>query len=897
VFVAGALAAISAFAFVTRIEYRTQRSDLMSPDKDYQQRWQRHVAEFGDDDDIVLIVEGGDPERRRAVIDQLAEDIGHRPELFERLLNRVDLRPLRNRALLFLTTDEIASILDNLKRMGPLLNGPLGAFAWRQLNLVHLLRDARLRIERWDSSQPIPPPDLQFLSQLLAVVKSAGQAMRDPADYRNPWGQWLPRDRQALTLLDEPQYLQSDDGRLAYLLVRPVKDAASFTPVLESVRGLRQIVEARRGEFSDLEFGLTGLPVLESDEMESSQAGANRAGWIALAGVALLYFVVYRCLRLPLISVGTLLVGTLWSMGWLTLTVGHLNILSACFAVMLIGLGDYGVLWQSHYEARRKAGDAVADAARSTALTVGPGIITAACSTALAFFAAMLADFQAVAELGWIAGCGVLFCALSTFTFLPAIVALTDRRGYLGNSLRLVTLDGESRLPGIRNPQSAIRNPAWLPGLANKPRWVLAAGLLAAVTAGVFATRARYDHNLLNLQSPDSPAVHWAQRFLNTTTGAGWCALSHASTREEAQALKEQYERLPEVSRVVEIASLLPVEQERKLPMMREIAGLLNRLPSADRGVTPAACSPSELQHECDLFLRSLAEPIHKLGFPILNDIALKMVVLRETSGQCPQTQLDQFGQRLVADLLADLHKLRSATTANTIEMSDLPAELRGRYVGQSGQWLVQAFAKEGLWEIEPLKRFVSAARTVDPDATGKPFGTLEGLLGMQRGFAWAGIYSLAVIVLVLLADFRSLMHTLLALLPLAIGSVVTVGVMAICGVAFNPANMIALPLIVGVGVDNGVHVLHDYLGLRGGPYVLNRSTGAGVAVAALTTVLGFGALMTAGHRGLVSLGFVLALGVTSSMIAALVVLPAMLRLMSRESKITTAHTRPRAAA
>jgi predicted RND superfamily exporter protein len=139
--------------------------------------------------------------------------------------------------------------------------------------------------------------------------------------------------------------------------------------------------------------------------------------------------------------------------------------------------------------------------------------------------------------------------------------------------------------------------------------------------------------------------------------------------------------------------------------------------------------------------------------------------------------------------------------------------------------------------------------------------------------------------------------HTLLALLPLAIGSVVTVGVMAICGVAFNPANMIALPLIVGVGVDNGVHVLHDYLGLRGGPYVLNRSTGAGVAVAALTTVLGFGALMTAGHRGLVSLGFVLALGVTSSMIAALVVLPAMLRLMSRESKITTAHTRPRAAA
>lgn len=892
-----ALAAVSAFAFVTRIEYRTQRSDLMSPDKDYQQRWLRHVAEFGDDDDIVLIVNGSDSDRRRAAIDLLAKDIGGRPELFERILHQVDLRPLRNRALLFLNQDEIASVLANLKQMSPLLNGPFGSLAWRNLNLVHLLRDARARIERWDAIQPVLPADMQFLGQLLAVVHSASSALGDPASYRNPWGQWLPRDRQAMTLLDEPQYLQSDDGRLAYLLVRPVKDNGSFTPVLESVGALRQMIDARRGEFSDLEFGLTGLPVLESDEMESSQAGANRAGWIALAGVALLYLIVYRCLRLPLLSIATLLVGTLWAMGLLTLTVGHLNILSACFAVMLIGLGDYGVLWVTHYEDRRKAGDDPRDASLSTAFTVGPGVVTAACSTALAFFAAMLADFQAVAELGWIAGSGVLLCALATFTFLPAVVALTDRRGYLSNGLRVVTLDGESRVPRIGNPQIEIRNSAWLPGLANKPRWVLAAGIIVAVTAGMFATRASYDHNLLHLQSPDSSAVSWAQRFMNTTSGAGWCSLSHAATREEAQSLKERFERLPEVSRVVEISSLLPADQDRKLPLMQEIVKHLSRLPGADAGIVPASCVTSDLQQECGQFLSALAQPIQGRDLPILKDVAASMVVLRELAGQCPQANLDSFGQRLIADLLADLHKLRSVATGGAIDMSDLPPALRERYVGKTGHWLVQAFAKQGLWEIEPLQQFVAAARTVDAEATGKPFGTLEGLLGMQRGFAWAGVYSLVAIVLVLLADFRSIGNTLLALAPLAVGSIITVGVMAMCGMAFNPANMIALPLIVGVGVDNGVHVLHDYLGHGRGDYVLNRSTGSGVAVAALTTVLGFGALMTAGHRGLMSLGFVLALGVTSCMIAALVLLPALLRVMSGDAKVATAYTRPRAAA
>src|SRR5207244_2588278 len=167
---------------------------------------------------------------------------------------------------------------------------------------------------------------------------------------------------------------------------------------------------------------------LENDEMALSDVDSERASWLALLGVAVLYFAVYRGFRFPLLTVASLVAGTLWALGWATVTVGHLNILSSAFAVMLIGMGDYGVLIVTHYEDERKAGRGVLDATKRATAAVGPSILTAATGTALAFFAAMLADFTAVAELGWIAGCGVLLCAFACFTVLPALLVLTDRR-------------------------------------------------------------------------------------------------------------------------------------------------------------------------------------------------------------------------------------------------------------------------------------------------------------------------------------------------------------------------------------------------------------------------------------------------------------------------------------
>lgn len=873
------VAVVSVAAYVTKIEYRTQRTDLESPDKDYLKRWREYVTEFGDEDDMVVVVRGSDAGEMRRAIDELAKTAANYPDLFDRIFARVDLSTLKDRALLYLPPDQLHSIRENLDRMGPLLSAPIGPIAWRSLTLTNLLRQARERAGRLDPDAQLAPADEQFLKQLTATVRSANATLRDPKAYRNPWDSLMPNDPARNTsLLDEPRYFFSGDGGMAFLLIHPVKAEASFAPAEAGVATLRRLIDETRPKYPDLVFGLTGLPVLETDEMTASQRDSALAGWLALAGAALLYALVYRGFRYPLLTVSTLLLGTAWAMGWMTLTVGHLNILSAAFAVMIIGLGDYGVLWVTHYEQRRTSGESPEAATRATAGHIGPSIAVAGLTTALAFFAAMLADFRAVAELGWIAGCGVLLCALSCFTWLPALIRLTDRRGLLAP---LAVIDAEGVSQPVYAPTS---KPAmWLPSLARRPRYVLAASIGLLVVAVGYAGRVRYDHNLLNMQAEGLESVRWERELIDATAGASWHAVSHTATPQEALSLKARYETLPGVSRVVEVASLVPSDQDVKLPLVTDIRKRLTHLPANGQAISPMTSPVREVQKEAALLLGAL-QPLAPISrHALLEDLVRGLTELRDhptfRSGESARDVLRQFETRMAGDLVADLHRLRAVATPRAINVSDLPVCLRERFIGAHGRWLVQAYARENLWEIEPLDRFVNEVRSVDPDATGKPFGTLEGLLAMQSGFCRAGLYALFVIVVVLAVDCRTLRHTAVALVPLGVGFVLLLGIMGLAGRSLNPANMIALPLIVGCGVDNGVHVIHDYRRRRRGPYALARSTGKGICVSALTTVLGFGSLIISQHRGLSGLGFALALGVTTCMLAALVLLPAILRL------------------
>ncbi|MDB5313472.1 MAG: superfamily exporter, partial [Gemmataceae bacterium] len=432
---------------------------------------------------------------------------------------------------------------------------------------------------------------------------------------------------------------------------------------------------------------------------------------------------------------------------------------------------------------------------------------------------------------------------------------------------------------------------AWLPALANRPKLVLAVGLVLLIGCGGFAGRLSYDHNLLNLQPRDLESVTWEHKLIDRGAGMTWDAMSVARTRDEARALRARYEAIPEVGRVMEVTALVPADQEAKLPAVRAIHDRLKTLTPADKLPAPTGSSPDRVRELTDR-IRT-----HASDNPALSTAAdALLAALAATPGNAVAARLRAFDRRLAADLAADLNQLKAVSRPAPIALSDLPNELRERYVGANGEYLVRAFARDSLWDYDALRRFTTAATTADPEATGKAFRTQEGLRQMKAGFEWAGAYALVAIVIVLLLDLRRLTDLLLGLFPLVVGVVLTLGVMGVCGVALNPANMIALPLIVGVGVDNGVHVLHDYRARRrpGAVYRLGSATGRGVLVAALTTILGFGTLMIARHRGMASLGLALTLGVTFCMVAALIWLPAVLRLLDERAQRARGESEPR---
>ncbi len=918
------LAGLSIYAAGTRLQYKTQRNDLVSPHKDYQQRRRDYLAEFGDDDDIVVVVKGEDRPRMEKALDALAVRVQARPDLFDRLFFKVDLRSLRNRALMFLATEEIQAIQQNLRDMGLLLQ--IGPLAWRNLTLSSLLKEAGQRAEKMKAGERLPLGDAEFLTQLWNITRNAKDVVADPSRYKTPWASLLARPPEQKDLLAEPQYFFSDPPgssgggqTLAFLLVRPVKEEGSFTYALKSVTAMREIVAQTRPDYPGVDFGVTGLPVLETDEMIAADHDTRLASCLAIAGVTLLFFLVYRSIWYPLLTVATLLIGTAWAMGWLTVTVGHLNILSATFAVMLIGMGDYGVLWVMRYEQARKRGADVRTALLHTTTHVAIGNLTAASTLALAFFAAMFADFQAVAELGWIAGCGVLLCAFACFTILPALLMLFDRRKPMQNAECRMQNENEQERPPqilpIRNSafcilHSALENDAWLPGLARRAGWVAFAGLALTAGLGYCAWRGvTYDHNLLHLQARDLDSVKWELTLIEHTAGANWHAVSYTATPQEALALKARYEKLPEVARVVEVASLVPADQDTKIKLVADIRQRLAHLPQRGKVIEHGRPKSEDLLDR----LASLAEQLQPLagsartakGEPstLLADLRdsvrnlhMQLMILPAAT---VEERLQVFEQRLASDLAEDLHRLREVATPAPIALEDLPPDLRVRYVGQSGKWLLRVFARESLWEFPQLEQFTEQIHAIDPDATGKPFGTVEGLKAMKNGLQRAGIYAFLVIVAVLWIDFRSWKRTAIAVAPLVLAVVLSLGLLGLLGVPLNPANMIAFPLILGVGVDNGVHILHDYLLRRDKGATISHAIGRGVLVKALTTMIGFGTLMISSERGLVGLGLILTLGVGCSMLTALVFLPAVLHLRARRqppAPMATA-TEPRLAA
>ncbi len=351
-----------------------------------------------------------------------------------------------------------------------------------------------------------------------------------------------------------------------------------------------------------------------------------------------------------------------------------------------------------------------------------------------------------------------------------------------------------------------------------------------------------------------------------------WYALSIAESREQLLRRKAEFEeRYPEL-RVDEIVSWFPETDPQRTPYINRIAERLAVLPER----------PSEIPvSDPDVIGRTL----HRLQLLIASDPGAAPTVkrlenirnwLRGTGRDECLRRLSQYQSSMAGDLLSRLLMLKSMSNPEAPTMNDLPESFLTRFVSKNGKHLMKIYTDVDIWNMEEMERFVNKVRSVDANATGTPLQTYEASKQMQQGYVTAAIYAFIAVFVLLFIDFRCLKETLLSLAPMLLGLLLTFGILGLLDIPLNPANMIVLPLILGVGIDYGVHVIHDFR-LQKGRYRMSPSTAGSVLITGLTTMIGFGSLMIASHKGLQSLGRVLVIGITCCLFTSLIVLPAVL--------------------
>jgi len=625
-----------------------------------------------------------------------------------------------------------------------------------------------------------------------------------------------------------------------------------------------------------LNVGLTGEPVLEHDEMAQSQKDTTVATIASLVICALIFIYGYQQTGRPIKATLCLIIGLGYTLGFATLVIGHLNILTITFVPILIGLAiDFGVHLISRYEEELRHGKSEEAALTKAMVFTGQGIFTGAFTTAGAFIAMALTDFKGIQEMGIICGGGLMICLIPMMTMLPVLL-LRGRQNVIDHQQG----DLEERRARIEN--------IWL----QRPGWVVGLTVALCALSGTQLYKVYFDYNLLNMQSAGLPAVEFEQKLIDSTPKSVLFGAVIATNLEQAVRFEQQITNLPAVASIDSITRFLSEDQSGKLPIVGEIKRDLASVHFAEPDTRPVnipelsstlystygylGAANDEVKNEEP----DLAKQLISLRRAI-EDLRKEMFRGNDINIQTNALKLGEFQRTLFEDVRETFFALQNQDNSAPLRVEDLPQALRDRFVGVTGKYLLMVYPKEDVWQRKNQKEFIDELRTVDPNVTGTPVQLYEYTTLLKNSYEQAAQYALVAIAILVFIHFRSPFSVALALVPVAIGFLWLGGLMGFFDVPLNPANIMTLPLVIGIGVTNGIHILNRFAEEQT-PNILARSTGKAVLVSGLTTIAGFGSLILANHRGIKSLGCVMSTGVATCMIAGLTFLPALLTLLGR---------------
>ncbi|KAB0666272.1 MMPL family transporter [Oryzomonas japonica] len=849
------------------MEFLTGRDDLMAKNAPFQMDYQAYRREFGDQEEIVAVIESDDAEKSTRAADALYQRLNRETGLFRDVFYPGGLPFFRKNGLLFMPLEDIQRLRHTLTMAAPVLKN-LSASPSVQTLFTSLTGQIDGYLASGD------PAALESLTFMLATLDKGFKAFDGK-------GSGMSMDSFLKGGGDgKPSALESA-GKQQVITMRPVKDEGSFVASEKPIKAARAALAelVKRPEFKGVTAGLTGVPVLEYEEMATSQRDIEIATILSLSLTVILLLFAFRGLLNVISAMVSLIVGICLSFGFATAAVGHLNILSMVFAIMLIGLGiEYGIQVVLRYQEELRGGSS-GMAAIETGLRANiRSIIMAAATVALAFATFAFTDFKGIAELGIIAAGGVVICVITTFTVLPSMLILLER-------FRKPHTEG----PKEQAPAGLAEKPLFH-ALFTNPRTVVGATLLLALVCLYPTLTMHFDYNLMNLQAKGLQSVEYAYKLMRSKENSGYFAVVIAKDRAAAKQLTERLEKLPSVDHVVSLPALVPDNQQAKLA---ELAALRQVLADVKPMPYEENLRVMELPRVFEAFrdrvgklktaLEAKKAPEAKPVGAFLTTLDGFFAKLEKEKDKNALGMLREFQGGMFAELPVKLTMMKESLEASPVVEADVPTDLKQRFVGKSGVLLLQVAPKKEIFEHEPLQEFVTQVKGIVPNATGEPIMVYESLTIMRDAYLKAFAYAFLGIAVILLINFKSVRFAAMGALPLAVGLLFMVGGMRLAGVSFNSANIIVLPLILGVGIDSAIYIINRYRqGSETPAQVATSSAGIGVFLNALTILFSFGALMVAHHQGVFSIGAVMSLGMAASVAVFLAFLPALLTLWGK---------------
>ncbi|MDD1612957.1 MAG: MMPL family transporter [Methylococcaceae bacterium] len=846
------------------LSINTDTTDLIAPDAPFQQNRRRFEQNFSKDlHTLLLVVESDTPELTKSATKRLGRLLAADKTHFDSVYVPNEDEYFHRNGLLYLEQEDLQTLSNSLSQAQPFI----GRIS-KEPNLTgffSILEDALISANK-DQSVPI---------DLTSLIDQINVALHKRVNGKNSLLSWE-------NLIAEQKTTKARANK-GFINVLPKFDYTSIRPAENAIEAIRKAaVTIQEPNLPAVKVWVTGEAGLEDDELLGMSTGTFNASIFSIVLVFAILLTAYRSLALTLSTLFTLALGMVFCAGFAAFSVKELNLISVAFAVSNIGLGvEYAIHFCLRYRDNLLHHVDRMRAIRSTLLSTSPSLLLCAGTTAIGLYAFIPTDYKGVSELGLLAGTSLFICLLVTLTVLPLLLKFVPVS---------VPKDDDSTHPALATLAEKF---AHLTLHFAKP--IAIGTVVLSVVSVILIFKVKTDFNPLNLRDPHTESVIAFKNLMKDKDTSPMTLTILATDADKAKALQQQLAKIDTVDKTISLFDFVPDNQEDKLAIIDEIALMLGAQPQRFPELQPDFAPEPGIVKLIKAIDTALPTKTNAKGIESLTNLRKELRDILVELDARQETSRRQFIEQVQITLLGTLPKvmneLYASLNASEVTLDDVPQDIKERWLSKSGLYRIQIIPKYDLNNLDNMAKFINDVQSIAPETTDLPIMYWESMKEVINAFQQAIIIALITIALLLLAIRRNLTDTLLVMTPLILAGLFTMASTVLTGTPINFANIIALPLLLGLGVDNGIHMvekLHHSLSEEQNIY--QSSTARAMFYGALTTASSFAGLAFSPHQGIASMGLVITIGIFWIMTCTFVILPALSTLVFKR-KIT--HRRP----